>query len=218
MAIAFDDSTDGGLAFANTLTFSHTTSGSDRYLTVSVFSGIATDPFDVTGVTYNSASMVEIDREANTSDRWVSLWGLIAPASGANNVVATVTGGVVAGMASSYTGVDQTSPVDSFNSGTIDFSIDKQQNTIVVATGCWLVGAFKNSIGSAFATVGTLRETNSDGLSVLDSNGIVSTGSRILTAEGTTSPANWGAIVASLAPSISGGTTFPGYTAPFGWS
>jgi len=83
MAIAFDATTDGGNTTATSLTYSHTCTGSNRILFVSVIGAIGSD--NVTGATYAGAAMTLVDKQA--SARSTYLFYLIAPATGANNVV-----------------------------------------------------------------------------------------------------------------------------------
>lgn len=82
--VKFDSATDGG-----SLTFSHTCSGIDRYLTVGV--AIAGTTVSVTGITYNGVAMGLIKRSVGSGSA-SELWGLINPASGAHNVVITLSG------------------------------------------------------------------------------------------------------------------------------
>ena len=101
---------------AGTLSWSHTVSaGSNRMLVVGVVTdGVATKPSSVTwgGVALSNVGFVSNAQGGDSDKRaLVSVWTLVAPASGTNTVAATLTGGsaVVAG-ATSYTGVDQTTP------------------------------------------------------------------------------------------------------------
>ena len=93
MAIAFDAAarTDAG-ANQTTATVSHTCTGSDRILFVQAISN--DDGDTVTGVTYNGVAMTKIGSSvgvppAGSSSNFLSMWYLIAPATGANNVVVT---------------------------------------------------------------------------------------------------------------------------------
>jgi hypothetical protein len=105
MAIAFDAATNAGANGGTSFTFAHTCSGSDRIL----FVGFVWDPGDddVVSVTYNSVAMTLVAKIL-TGGMNRYLYRLVAPATGANNVVITITTGrtVFAG-ATSYTGVDQ---------------------------------------------------------------------------------------------------------------
>lgn len=108
MAIAFDASSSAKTDGNTSLTFSHTCSGSDRVLIVALC--VQNSASSVTA-TYNGTSMTAA---ANDSGAWVStyMFRLIAPSTGANNVVISWTGSDAAiGLATSWTGVDQTTPL-----------------------------------------------------------------------------------------------------------
>ena len=107
------DAASSGQATATSLTFSHTTINKpDRVIVVCV----ASDNADPTGITYNSVSLTRLNG-INISNRYSSMWYLVAPATGANNVVVSRSGSdeIVAG-ATTYYHVDQGSPVS--NAGT----------------------------------------------------------------------------------------------------
>jgi hypothetical protein len=120
MAIAFDATTGGhGETSSNTITFSHTVgSGDNRCLIVRV--GITNREYaPVSGVTYNGTSMTLVTSVVG----WVStakayVFVLKNPDSGAHNVVITLSASGYSSFttycASSYTGVDQTNPIDSY--------------------------------------------------------------------------------------------------------
>jgi hypothetical protein len=111
MAVAYDAATGGQTAGGvSSLTFSHTTSGSNRAL----FVGVAGEWFGttLTGITYSAISMTSL---------WNAFWDtfyahagfrLAGPASGANNVVVSfgAAADVIRVTAVSLTGVDQTTP------------------------------------------------------------------------------------------------------------
>lgn len=113
MAVAFDavgPSAAGTIAAATPLTWSHTCTGSDRALLV----GVSVGQLPVGGltltVTYNSVAMTQLGTVAsnNNTDGYVVLFGLLAPASGANTVSVGWTGGTphhVIGGSVSLTGV-----------------------------------------------------------------------------------------------------------------
>lgn len=140
--IQFDAASNGGYtAAASSDTWSHTCTGSNRYLVVGVamFSLAQT----VTSITYNGVALTLIGaRSSITGACRIELWGLIAPATGANDIVATLSGAIAfAGCASSFTGVHQTSPTEAFSSaqatnvGAADATVD----VTTVADGDWTV-------------------------------------------------------------------------------
>lgn len=175
MSIAFDATSNG------TGTTAHTCSGSNRLLLLSAISLSGTST-----PTYNGVSMTLI-RSETTTQYTHSLYYLIAPATGSNNIVCT--GG--AWVACSYTGVNQTTPIDSQNSGKAnDYTVNV--STTVVASSCWLVSA----TGSAFdSNTYTAQSNRTDrgtssvirpltpymNTSLGDSNGLIGSGSQSTT-------------------------------------
>ena len=112
MAITFDAATfGGGYGVASPCTFSHTVSGSQTYLVVMTATRPNNEAAGVSGVTYAGAAMTLL---AASESVWyeLKLWGKLAPASGANNVVVTYAPSTYGNyfVASSWNGVDQTTP------------------------------------------------------------------------------------------------------------
>jgi hypothetical protein len=210
MAIAYDNSTNGGSTFAASLTYSHTTSGSDRFLVVATYDEVGATSF-IAGVTYAGVSMTKEATIRCPSDRITCLWKLHAPASGANNVVITSTGGsiVIGSDAASYTGAAQTGQPDSSATNTATAANSLTVSTTVVASNCWLVGFFKKNSGGAFdsAGAGTTARVNTAGLMMADSNGTVGTGSQSLIANYVSG--NFSGIIMSIAEASAGGANQP---------
>lgn len=97
------------------LTWSHTTSGSDRCIIVVAGGGDGTlTEINPSSVTYNGVGLTKLSFTNGTSWVGVSMWYLVAPATGTNNVVVTYTGPPVqsAAGAVSLNNVDQITPVD----------------------------------------------------------------------------------------------------------
>ncbi|HJT91850.1 MAG TPA: hypothetical protein VJ777_07895 [Mycobacterium sp.] len=107
--VALDTSTEQQSSNAGSVTWSHTISGSDRFLLV----GCTNSDTLTWSATYNSVSMGTPIINADPN-RPLVLWGLVAPATGANNIVVSWTDGNREPycIASSYTGVDQSTPYD----------------------------------------------------------------------------------------------------------
>lgn len=104
--------------YANSVTFSHTCTGSN--LGLLVFVACRTGSADLAGATYNGVSMTkEVDVESNNVCG-VQAFSLIAPATGANDVVLDFGSNFVlsSAVAISYTGVDQTDMIEATNSVT----------------------------------------------------------------------------------------------------
>lgn len=108
MAIAFD-AASSSTANASTVTFSHTCSGSDRVLVVGTSHRYNNK---TTSVTYNGVNLTKWSENINSNICGTQLWYLVAPSTGANNIIVTQssTERIVVG-ASSWTGVNQTTPL-----------------------------------------------------------------------------------------------------------
>ena len=156
MAIAFDAASTGGLVTTSTLTVSHTTSGSDRLLVVAVASNID----QVTGVTYAGVSMSLAAKKAYSSPtETIYIYYLAGPASGTNDIVVSRTGTSSYGLvAASYTGVDQTTPVDATNTGTNAVGTSSTLSVTSTVDNCWNIMMFGLQRGTTAGTgVGATR-------------------------------------------------------------
>ncbi|MDP2632263.1 MAG: hypothetical protein Q8P25_00880 [Candidatus Curtissbacteria bacterium] len=107
--LAFDAVANSTCTACSSLTYSHTTSGSNRLLLV--FVGFDDFPANITDVTYGGVSLTFVDGQT-VGGRRIELWRLIAPATGANDVVASFSANtaILAGSMS-YAGVNQTTPL-----------------------------------------------------------------------------------------------------------
>lgn len=204
MAIAYDSS---ALGAANTTSWSHTCSGSDRILIVS----IANDGTS-SSATYNGVAMTQ--QGSVVSD--LTVWYLINPDTGTNTVSFTNSSGTkYRGASSSYTGVKQTGfPDSTANNATT--TTPRTLSTTVVASNCWLVNCGMGRDTSLNSTISTDRtdrqtgQTSNAEYSVLigDSNGTVGTGaqSTTFTAAGSGTPTLRGVLTLSMAPVASAAT------------
>lgn len=204
MAIAFDNLAENNGAGGGTQTYALTVgSGTNRILFVGATANFAgaqsTDPF--TGITYAGAAMTLIVSAQRSSDGWATLWYLVNPASGANNVVVSVSPNAAGfySAAASYTGANQTGQPDGQASGT--GSASTRTNTITsTADNCWHVGYCCEEAGStqSAGTGTTLRSTGNAQGSFFDNNAAIT-------------PAGSNSIVSSWsgsAPSAMVGATF----------
>ena len=148
------------------ITFSHTCTGSDRLLLV-MASVNASDATSIAGATYNGVAMTlvtSIDNTDSFANTITYLFRLIAPATGANNIVVDVEGapGNVAVSAASFTGVHQTTPLGTPVTGTGNNS-DTPSVTVSGATGDLIVdflGTLGNAISGTPGTGQTSRSSN----------------------------------------------------------
>ena len=198
MAIALDTSTDGGNVSATSLTYSHTCTGSNLVLFVSVIYGTADN---VTGVTYNGVAMTQLGKQQRPGgSRFTYLYGLVNPTTGANNVVISNSASdFTEGASVSYTGVKQSGLPDAFVGQNYTAQTVYSTNITTIADDCWLTGLGYGGTVSA-GTNATLRQTMSFGSEALfDSNSSVGTaGSKTINVNTTSSSGT--TLFASFAP------------------
>ncbi len=106
--------TNGGQA--SSFTHSHTVSGCSRLLVVSVGLEAAQT---VSSITYAGQSLTQVHRKVYnvTFTPATEVWRLIAPPTGTASIIVTLAGADSAAIgAISYTGVDQTTPIDGVTS------------------------------------------------------------------------------------------------------
>ena len=114
--IAFDAASNSGYqAATSTASWSHTCTGSSRYLLVGV--SMLSLAQTVTGITYNGVALTFLGSQNSvTGAARTELWGLVAPASGTNTIAVTLSGAIAwSGNASSYTNVNQAVPTEAWN-------------------------------------------------------------------------------------------------------
>jgi hypothetical protein len=131
----FDAASNSGYqAAASTVSWSHTCTGTNRFLAVDV-SRLGTPGTTVTGITYNGVALSQIGAKSSATDALkVDCWGLANPASGSNTIAVTLSGAAAfAGTAVSYTNVDQTTPTEAFNSATAT-NVGVADATVTVTT------------------------------------------------------------------------------------
>lgn len=110
-----------------TLTWSHTFSGDNRLAVISIGYGAGAEY--ASGVTINGVACTLVDRRSSVANgRIMEIWQLVAPASGAQDVVASFTSTNIRPVATclSFAGVDQTTPL-----GTIQFEEGNGSNPTI---------------------------------------------------------------------------------------
>ena len=106
MAIAIDASSlTQSAGFTNSVTVSHTCTGTDLILLV----GIHCRTDVVTGVTYNGTAMTFLGKNINSGVVGVQWYYLVGPSTGANNVVVSFSGFVLSAAAVVVAGLILTS-------------------------------------------------------------------------------------------------------------
>ncbi len=130
-------SADGPL----TITVAHPTAGEDRLMMVGV--SLDNDNFEtVSSVTYGGLALDFVGQATNSDDARVEIWKLIAPAVGTADVVVTfdtqLLRGAVVGV-TTFTGVDQASPLGSFAGDEAAFGTTASVN-VAAAAGDLVMG------------------------------------------------------------------------------
>lgn len=228
MAIAFNAVANHQASNTGTQeTWSHTCTGSNLLLIV----GVSTRGEDGTSapssVKYNSVGLTKIN-DVSLSVSNSSLWRLIAPATGSNtveinwasNAIRLVTGSM------SFTGVDQTNPIDANNTATASSTAPSVALT-TIADNAWVVdnlGVRTSSSETATLDAGDDEVEQWNLLQV--ANGTRGCGSH----RGPKSPAgsvtmswtlsdtkSWGICAASLKPVAAAAGTWPGWYGESRW-
>jgi hypothetical protein len=159
MPIAFDAFSKGSSGYAanakTTVTVAHTCTGSDRALYVWAFNFRISGTAPAMTATYNGVAMTSISqfsRAANTNTRF-GCFGLVAPATGANNIVVTSTSTDELDLvAISYTGVDQTTAWEGVQTHDTEADPPNLTTTVTSAVGDLVIGGI--DFFNVAATVG----------------------------------------------------------------
>lgn len=221
MAITFDAATDGGNTTATSLTFSHTVTNAhaNLYLVVGVVGDLTSGADDITTVKYAGVSMTQIAKvTTGGSARNIYLYNLIAPATGANNVVISFTGShYIAGISASYYNVGQNSQPDVSTTGFVNSGTFSLSVTTTIDND-WTLLFAKPDGGAPTASVGTQRVVQSSGTNsnatFSDSNAVVHpAGSSTLT--DTSTSGEWSGVMIGFSPPVTlktftGSLTFSG--------
>lgn len=204
-AIAFDNSGHASGGSAGSITWSHTTAGTNRVLFVGVW--IYPTSITITGVTYGGVACSFIDSVVvGSASQYIALYSLANPALGANNVVVSVSsssGSVYAGSLS-YNGARQTGIPDAYAATSYGYQTSISESVTTVANHCWALGIYRNSNGDSSETLNAnaIRLTDSlTGAIVMgDTNGPVAAGATVTMVGSNDSSGFGGIIIASFAP------------------
>ena len=126
-----------------TISWSHTTAGSNRVLVVGAVSRDSTDADrPVVSVTYSGLNLTRIRQDDEpVNNVYSSLWYLVNPPTGAHLVTITYTTAVTeaAGAAASFTGVDQAAPIAANAGYTQSGGTTASQSLATVVANAWVV-------------------------------------------------------------------------------
>lgn len=206
MAIAFDSKADPAIQNPGTsLTYSLTNTAGDL-----IYSGELTGNATITHVKYNASDpFTVIGARTPVVSLYLSHSYLVSPDTGTHNMVVTVSSSVliIAG-ATTYSGVDQTSPLDANQTNGETTEATTTTTLTTVADNCWTVlTARGNSSGITNAGTGTTQRANTNGyIQLYDGNGAVTpAGSTSLQTTQTSQPT--GHQMASFAPATEAAAT-----------
>lgn len=202
MALAFDASANLPNGAGATQNFSHTCSGVNRILFVTINTGIGSDI--ITGVTYNSVAMTLVDKQLNSSnDSYTYLYYLINPSTGANNITITNSNAAIGirAASASYTGAKLSAQPDNTAKNTATGTSISQSLT-PVADNCWIVSGTGNEGSNPSAGTGTtLRDTGSTS-AIGDTNGPIHPAASTSMAWSTGGSVHLAVIMASISPAL----------------
>jgi hypothetical protein len=167
MAVAHENTSTAEATSVSSLTFSKTNTGTNLGLIVAVVLSDFAALVSISSVTYAGVTMTAggaaVELTAGTQRQSCRMYHLAAPASGANNVVITLSGtyGYIAAGASSFTGVDQTTCADAYVTGsalttTPSVAVTSQTSDMVVDVA--FTGGNKVSIGAGQTQRWTQRD------------------------------------------------------------
>lgn len=139
MAIALDASSKGFISGAAALTIAHTVgAGANRVLVVMAACVNSTNHLATATATYGGVSMGSpiVTPASGASDNYLYIWVLANPATGAANVVITpAAAAYVKAICSSWTGVDQTTPVSATAKYVSSFGASPVSLSIAASSG-----------------------------------------------------------------------------------
>lgn len=199
MAIAIDSKNNGSSAFSSSLSYSHTCTGINLGLVVSV----ATDSATVTA-TYNSVSMTEINHRVVTGGFIVYAFLLVNPSIGSNSISISASGASqVSACSVSYTGINQSGQPDNSTTAAISSNVTLSSSLTPIANNCWVIEAVGNDSSTVMAGAGTTLEAQEATFhvcTILDTNAAVSPPTSTTLVATTGAADNKASVIFSLSP------------------
>lgn len=209
MAIAVD-ATSEGYANSTSLTYSHTCTGSDRVLTVALWTFPSGDT--VTGITYNGTAMTKLGTQSADAGGYTNLWGIANPSTGANNIVISMSSSQVFATSASYTGCNTTTPFPDTEAGGSGSGTSLSASISISVNNSWLILAGRSPSRVPTAGANTIvRKTNGtsgDAGWLLDSGTAMGTGTQSLNWSYSPSATTYH-VIGSIAPATASTTFIP---------
>lgn len=177
-AIAYSNTSGSQGTSGTSVTFTGTVSGSDTFGVVAASVAESANSNLITGVTWNGSSMTFRDSQGDAFNDFITLYYLAGISTG-NVVISRSTSGRVEGGSTSYSGVDQTTPIDVGGKQATTSSTITQTLTTTVDQ-CWMNGCMMVHRGQTMGANTTERVGAGINTYMVDSNGARSTGSNSL--------------------------------------
>lgn len=215
MAIAFNTSAD--FVFPSNVTSdTHAftcSSGSQRYLQLGLVQGQGSNTDNITNIAYAGANMSRLSTLAIGASR-IYLYGLIAPATGTNNIVITCVQDAAGGgwiFAEDFTGVSQSGVPTNLATGGGLLQTGMTVTITVGASSSWVGGLGSEDTSQiSISSGGTIRSnTQNAARANFDTNGTVAAGSFSTVWASTTNPSNWLGISAEIVSAAGGVSAAP---------
>jgi hypothetical protein len=210
--IAYDANGAGlGSSSLGSFTFAFTVGGGTNRI-LFVCAGHVSTTEQITAITYNGVALTKIGYAANGSG--TALWYLIAPASGANNLVFTALGGSTVFVgASSYSGAKQSgqpdaSVVDTTHAASAGGDQAFTTSVTTVADQDWIIAASTGPLyqTGAFSDCTLLADQNSHSDVLYHKGPVTPAGSNSITIDTAFSGGTGGpTVLAAFSPVPSGG-------------
>lgn len=179
MAIAFDSKSSVNAATSTSLTYAFNNVAGDCVVVFCHDTSGASST--VTGVTYGGVAMTQVGSAYRGAGggRWITAWILAAPATGSNNVVVSSSSSQnLRSSAYSYSGVDQSTPLDANNTAESGTGTTWSNTLTTVADNAWMIVFGKDETGNktySLSSSGIMRlAVDAGGHWVADSNGAIS--------------------------------------------
>lgn len=220
MAIAHDLTTPATTTTALSLTFSHTVTGSNTKLVVGVSSSDATQADRVVSlVTYHLDLLTKIDEQisAGNGTSTEAQWEMIAPASGANNIIVT-WGGVVdngKAFATSITGAAQVLN-EANNKAQGNGNSPMTVNLVTVNANAWIIDISGMTGTKTLTSAGSQVQRGADTTipsACVSTLPVVSPGSTAITTSWVSNARDWGMVVSAHTPFVATSGTIPSSSA-----
>lgn len=213
MNIAFDAATNGTSVNPGTsLTWSHTIAQAGEILFVCTRGGNG-EGDKISGVTYAGVAMTQIATVTiASSNQVVSLYYLLAPAIGANNVVVSLSSGFLIGGSVSYKDVRQSGQPDASTTKNVSATTSMATTVTSVADKCWtILAAITNGGGLIAGSGSTQRLDLTNGANpfiVFDSNAAITPAGSTSMTVSWSGNSEGASIMASFAPAPDAGGLF----------